>query len=124
MKPFPKKWRKTPAELVEFLHASVAGIPCQLKPMFGYPAYFINDNLFICTHQESLVLRLGEKDRKALLGENDEVHPFEPLPGRVMKEYVVLPAPLYRDQAAFGKWLKRSLAYVGGLPPKKKKKGS
>jgi len=124
MKPFPKKWKKTPPELVEFLHASVAGIPCRLKPMFGYPVYFINDNMFIGTHQESLILRLGEKDRAALFSENDEVHPFEPLPGRVMKEYVVLPESLYRDKEAFRKWLKRSLAYVGGLPVKKKKKGS
>jgi TfoX/Sxy family transcriptional regulator of competence genes len=124
VKSFPKKWKKTPPELVELLHASVAGIPCRLKPMFGYPVYFINDNMFIGTHQDTLFLRLSEKDRAALLRENHEAHPFEPLPGRVMKDYVVLPDSLYRDKEAFRKWLKRSLAYVGGLPVKKKKKGS
>lgn len=116
------KWKKTPPELVEFLHASVAGIPCRLKPMFGYPVYFINENMFIGTHQENLFLRLSEGDRKKLLRENDEAHPFEPLPGTVMKEYVVLPKSLYRDQPAFTKWLKRSVVYVSALPPKKKKK--
>ncbi len=122
MKPFPKKWNKTPPELVEFLHASVKGIPCRLKPMFGYPVYFINDNMFIGTHQDNLFLRLSEKDRAALLRENDEVHLFEPLPGRVMKDYVVLPESLYGNKPAFAEWLRNSAEYVSSLPPKKRKK--
>jgi TfoX/Sxy family transcriptional regulator of competence genes len=122
VKPFPKKWKKTPPELVEFLHASVKGIPCRLKPMFGYPVYFINDNMFIGTHQDNLFLRLSEKDRAALLRENDEAHPFEPLPGRVMKDYVVLPESLVGNKAAFAEWLRKSAEYVSSLPPKKRKK--
>lgn len=122
MKPFPKKWKKTPPELVEFLHASVKGIPCRLKPMFGYPVYFINDNMFIGTHQDNLFLRLSEKDRKSLEQENDEVHLFEPLPGRVMKDYVVLPESLVGNKAAFAEWLRKSAEYVSSLPPKKRKK--
>ena len=122
MKPFPKKWKKTPPELVEFLHASVKGIPCRLKPMFGYPVYFINDNMFIGTHQENLFLRLSEKDRKSLEQENDEVHLFEPLPGRVMKDYVVLPEFLVGNKTVFAKWLRKSAEYVFSLPPKKRKK--
>jgi len=122
MKPFPKKWKKTPPELVEFLHASVKGIPCRLKPMFGYPVYFINDHMFIGTHQDNLFLRLSEKDRAALLRENDEVHLFEPLPGRVMKDYVVLPESLVGNKTAFAKWLRKSAEYVSSLPPKKRKK--
>jgi hypothetical protein len=47
---------------------------------------------------------------------------FEPMPGRAMKGYVVLPKSLYSDDKAFAEWLDKSISYVAGLPPKKAKK--
>jgi TfoX/Sxy family transcriptional regulator of competence genes len=38
-----------------------------------------------------------------------------------MKEYVVAPASLVRDEDVLRKWISRSLDYARSLPPKKAK---
>lgn len=45
---------------------------------------------------------------------------FEPMPGRSMKEYVVLPTA-WRDDTRSDEWVHRSLGWAWTLPPKKKK---
>jgi hypothetical protein len=47
--------------------------------------------------------------------------PFEPLPGRVMKEYVTLSPEVVNDDAIFQGWFKKSLVYAASLPVKEKK---
>ena len=39
------KWRKAPDELISFLAEITKDINCQPRKMFGYPAYFINNNM-------------------------------------------------------------------------------
>jgi len=48
--------------------------------------------------------------------------PFEPVKGRVMKEYVVLPDSLYNDPEKFQEMLRSSYEYVSSLLVKQKKK--
>jgi TfoX/Sxy family transcriptional regulator of competence genes len=88
------------------------------RPMFGNVAGFVNGNMFVCLFGSTVAVRLDEPDRAELLA-HDGAGPFEPMPGRPMKDYVVLP-PQWRDnddgQAA--DWVQRSLRYVAGLPPK------
>jgi TfoX/Sxy family transcriptional regulator of competence genes len=116
------KWRKAPNELISFLAEITKDINCQSRKMFGYPAYFINNNMFICAFQDSLIIRLSEKDKARVLKQYKNVTEFEPIPGRVMKEYVAIPESLYRDKTAFPKILNMSVEYVSGLPPKPKDK--
>jgi TfoX/Sxy family transcriptional regulator of competence genes len=115
-------WKKVPPELEVFLGKALVPFAAQKKSMFGCPVYFVNNNLFAGLHQDNLFVRLSEQDRAALLKSNDEASVFEPMPGRQMREYMVLPETLYSDQAEFTKWLKRSHSYVLSLPPKKAKK--
>jgi TfoX/Sxy family transcriptional regulator of competence genes len=116
------KWRKSPTELISFLAEITKDINCQPRKMFGYPAYFINNNMFICAFQDSLVIRLSEKDRAKVLKQYRNVTKFEPISGRVMREYVEIPESLYRDKAAFTDILNMSVRYVSSLPPKVKNK--
>ena len=116
------KWRKAPNELISFLAEITRDINCQPRKMFGYPAYFINNNMFICAFQDSLAIRLSEKDKAKVLKQYKSITEFEPMPGRVMKEYVEIPESLYRDKAAFPEILNMSVKYVSSLPPKLKKK--
>jgi len=91
--------------------------------MFGYPCSFVNGNLWIGLHEENLLLRLDDENRSALL-ELPEARPFEPLPGRVMREYVVVPPALLEDPAELRPWVKRAFANALALPvkaPKAKK---
>ena len=46
---------------------------------------------------------------------------FEPMPGRPMREYVVLPAAVLGDAGALARWVRRGVDYAAGLPPKQGK---
>jgi TfoX/Sxy family transcriptional regulator of competence genes len=111
-------WRKNSAEMVKVLDEALKLLPAQRRMMFGCPAYFVNDNMFAGLHQDSLILRLSEQDRQTLLSTWDEASQFEPMEGRPMREYVVLPEPLYADSQLFSEWVNRSFAYASSLPPK------
>jgi hypothetical protein len=77
--------------------------------------------MFIGLHSENVILRLSDTDRVEFL-KLDHARRFEPIPGRPMKEYVVVPPQLLINDEQLEHWIKRSLAYVSGLPPKTKKK--
>ncbi len=115
-------WKKAPEELARFLEENLRDVDCQFRKMFGYPVYFINNNMFIGAHEHNLFIRLSAEERERVLSTHDETAPFEPLPGRVMKEYVTIPDHIYGDPDIFPDLLARSVAYVSSLPPKVKKK--
>ena len=89
----------------------------QAKPMFGQLAGFVNGNLFTGIFGDTVFVRVGEADRAELL-EQDEAYLFEPMEGRPMKEYVVLPQPWAEDPAQLREWMGRALASTGAMPPK------
>lgn len=89
--------------------------------MFGFPAYFANNNILAGIFEDDLFIRLSEPYRKEIISKFDEVMPFEPIKGRIMKEYVVLPDSIYNDQEKFHEWLNRSFDFVSFLPQKKAK---
>jgi TfoX/Sxy family transcriptional regulator of competence genes len=105
-------WRKPSPELIRFLDEVLASYQCQRKPMFGSPVYWVNGNMFAGVHQGSLFVRLSEADRQAIFAASDEAAPFEPMPGRPMKEYVTLPESLLPE------WVERAHRYALTLPPK------
>jgi len=116
------KWRKPQEDLIELLHDVIpeGQAPVEFKPMFGGPCYWTGGNMFAAVHQESLFVRLGEKDRAELLMQPG-AHLFEPMEGRPMKEYVVFPDEMLADRDALRGWVARGLAYAASLPPKEKK---
>ena len=95
---------------------------CDYKKMFGYPAFFSNGNMFVGVHGDKLFLRLSEADTAKIKKDYSSVTAFEPIPGRAMKGYVVLPKSIYSDNKAFTEWLDKSMKCAGELPPKKSKK--
>lgn len=110
-------WRKSPPALIAAFDAALPDDPhVERRKMFGYPAAFAHGHLFTGLHQENLMVRLGEAQRAALVKNGGR--PFEPMPGRAMREYVVVPDAIVADKRALAMWLKRGLAYVGTLPPK------
>jgi TfoX/Sxy family transcriptional regulator of competence genes len=95
----------------------------QRRAMFGYPAAFVNGNMLASIFQDRIMIRLGDAERALALA-IEGARPFEPMPGRAMKEYVDLPTSVTRDAAALGQWLQRARDYAASLPPKKSKKKS
>ena len=116
-------WEKPNAELVKLLDETVATIefdqPIDYRPMFGCPAYFTGGNMFAGVWQSTVMLRLPEDGRAEVTAAGGG--PFEPMPGRPMREYVALPAAMVADQAEVAAWVRKAAAYAASLPPKQKK---
>jgi TfoX/Sxy family transcriptional regulator of competence genes len=116
------EWKKVSTELSDFIDTALVGFDCIRKKMFGCPAYFVNNNMFTGVHGDSLFIRLSEQDRKEILAKFDETMVFEPVEGRQMKEYVVLPESLYSRKESLDEWLKRSYVFATSMVPKEQKK--
>ena len=114
-------WRKSPPALVELFDAVLPNDSrVERRQMFGYPAAFVNGNMFTGLHQENFILRLSEKDRVSMQ-QTEGADTFMPMPGRVMREYVAIPDHILADKVATKRWLKRSFVYASELPAKVKK---
>ena len=112
------EWKKAPTELVDFINKKMKNKNCDYKKMFGYHAYFVNGNMFAGIHGDKLFLRLSDSDVANIMKDCKDVSAFEPMPGRAMKSYVVLPKPIYSDDKLFGEWLNKSINYASSLPLK------
>jgi TfoX/Sxy family transcriptional regulator of competence genes len=110
-------FRKSPPELIaRFDELATLTGDADRKQMFGYPSCVLRGNMFMALHEDSLILRLGEPDRAEFLSRYDAAL-FEPMPGRPMKEYVVVPPGLVGEDDV-DDWVRRSRAYAEQLPAK------
>ncbi|HEY8830348.1 MAG TPA: TfoX/Sxy family protein, partial [Candidatus Limnocylindria bacterium] len=63
------QWKKTPPELAATFDKAAPKDPKVVrKPMFGYPALFLNGNMFAGTFQDKVIARLAEDARARALG--------------------------------------------------------
>jgi TfoX/Sxy family transcriptional regulator of competence genes len=108
------KFTKAPPALVAQFGSAIEGLPdVERRTMFGYPAAFVNGNMFSCLFQSRMMLRLSEDDRR-----ESGAKPFEPMPGRPMREYVTVPDEVLRSPKLLDAWLRKSHAYASSLPRK------
>ena len=74
-------WKKSPPALVASFDALVAPFcDAERRSMFGYPAVFVNGNMFAGLHENRLVLRLD--DESAGEAKQHGARDFEPKPAR------------------------------------------
>ena len=113
-------WNKAPEQNEELLAKAVEAVPeAEPRKMFGCPCYFLNGNMFVGAHEESFILRLSPEDQEAMFAP-DPVQLFTPMPGRPMREYVLVPSSICKSPNEFRKWLLRSRDYAKTLPRKEK----
>ncbi len=107
--------------MIEFFDAILpGGSKVERKKMFGCPVEFINGNMFMGLHNDRIILRLGEKERENFIRvHNAQI--FEPMPGRKMREYIVVPEKLLTNVTTLKAWCKKSYEYTSKLKPKEKK---
>jgi TfoX/Sxy family transcriptional regulator of competence genes len=112
------KFTKPPQSLVVSFGRAIEGFPdVETKTMFGYPAAFVNGNMFACLFQSRMMLRLSEEDRRA-----SGARTFEPMPGRPMREYVEVPQEVLRSATLLDAWLRKGHGHASSLPAKTPKK--
>ena len=111
-------FEKSPSDLVDRFEAVAGRFPeAERRQMFGYPCLFVGGNLVTGLYAASWMVRLpadGLAEMLSLPG----ARPFEPMPGRPMKGYAVLPADLVGDDDAIDAWVHRAIDYGRTLPPK------
>ena len=113
-------WRKSDPERVAQFHDTVAGIEgLEVRKMFGYPAGFVGGYMAAGLHQDAFIVRLPEEEGAARLADGWEQ--FEPMPGRPMRGFVVLPEDVRDDPDEARRWTERAVAHVRTMPPKEPK---
>ena len=110
------KWQKSSQGLIDLFESVMPG-PAVQRRMFGYPAGFVNGNMFMGLFQESLILRLPTGPREEFLKVYN-AKLFEPMAGRPMREYAAVPQSAMRDKKELSAWVARALEYGASLKPK------
>lgn len=110
------RWRQSPPELIQLFDRVLPGPPeAARRTMFGYPRAFVNGNMFAGLHQERFFLRFDEQRRNRLI-ERERAAIFEPMSGRPMREYVVVPAHVLSNTRRLRQWVRWALDYARALP--------
>ncbi len=92
-----------------------------VRPIFGNVSAFVNGNMFFGVFGNDLFLRLSDAHRDELLKKKG-ASLLEPMKGRPMKEYVLIPRTWRTEPETVRLWVSRSLGWASKLPAKKTKK--
>ncbi len=92
-----------------------------VRPMFGNVSAFVNGNMFFGVFGNDLFVRLSDKHREELLKKKG-ASLLEPMKGKPMKEYVVIPRTWRTEPETVRLWVSRSLDWAGKLPANRTKK--
>jgi TfoX/Sxy family transcriptional regulator of competence genes len=112
-------WVKAPQSLVDLFGESLPDDPAiERRKMFGYPAIFVRGNMSAGVFQDRVFARLSPSDRAALPGGGAD---FEPMPGRPMKGYVLIPDEVMADEEALTAAIAKAVSFTATLPAKEKK---
>ncbi len=88
------------------------------RPMFGNLAGFVNGNMFCGLFGEDLFVRISDEDQSRVRKQGGKA--FEPMPGRAMTGYVMVPAGWHKKPDATSAWIVTALSWSRALPAKEK----
>ena len=121
MSPDMPKMPKPDPETKAFFESVVPEHPdVRTRPMFGQLSAFVNGNMFMGIFGSDVFVRLGDADREKAMKAGGS--PYEPMKGRPMREYFVLPSAWRKDRKKVRTWVARSLDFAEELPSKQAKK--
>jgi len=112
-------WTRAPQGLIDLFDECLPPDPLvERRRMFGYPAVFVRGNMAAGLFGERIFARLADADRAALPGGGDY---FEPMPGRPMRAYAVIPEDVVADDETLAEVLAKAVAFTAAPPPKERK---
>jgi TfoX/Sxy family transcriptional regulator of competence genes len=88
------------------------------RPMFGNLSGFVNGNMFCGLFGEDLFVRVSDDDQARVRKQGGR--PFEPMPGRAMTGYVVVPEGWHKRPDATRGWIVTALVWTRAFPAKDK----
>src|SRR3954452_1180074 len=109
---------KSPPELVARFDSVAADFPEATRRLtFGYPCLYVGGNMVSGLFGPSWHVKLGPEERLELEAIPGAI-PFEPMPGRPMTGFTLMPASIVEDDHAVRRWVSRSIRYGATLPAK------
>lgn len=117
----PVRMERANADLLARVEAIMPTLPVYRRPMFGVVTWFVEENaqMLACVWGDALNIRVGAEEAQRLIA-SGRATPFEPMEGRAMREYVLIPAATLRP-AQLRQWIASALEFTSALPPKKGK---
>ena len=115
---------KSPPALIDRFDTVAAEHPEATRRLtFGYPCLYVGGNMVSGLFGPHWHVKLDKAETAELMG-MDGAGPFEPMPGRPMTGFTLLPESVVADDAQVRRWVDRAIAYGATLPvktPKPKK---
>ena len=106
-----KKYDPAVESAMNGVMGSIAGV--EIGAMFGFPAYKAKGKLTIRLVEEGVIAKVGKNRADALIGQNN-ISKYEPLEGRVWKDWVLIsesnPANYSNHKAVF----QDAVKFLGG----------
>jgi TfoX/Sxy family transcriptional regulator of competence genes len=115
-----EKFEKSNEKVMNLLSSLIQGIDCESRKMFGYPVAFINGNMFTGTFADRLFFRIEKEEQKDWKNKYPGIKDFEPVKGRVMKEYLEISGD-EKNMQIMKELVQVSHEYCISLPVKEKK---
>jgi TfoX/Sxy family transcriptional regulator of competence genes len=117
------KWEKSPEALIQLLDRVLPEGPnIERRKMFGYPCAFVNGNMFAGLFGARMFVRLSAEDRRSMTADHN-ARPLEPMPGRPMKDYIVVPPAFMERETDLTALVAQALTFGASLAPKIKMAG-
>lgn len=114
-------WEKAPLWLADLFAANLPDRPgVERRKMFGYPCAFAGGHMFAGVFQDIVFARLPPGEQASLEADHG-ARPFEPMPGRPMRAYTVLPEHVLEDEDELSRLLAAAYAAAAAMPPKVRK---
>jgi len=112
------KMAKSPPELIARFDSIARHFPAATGRLtFGYPCLYVGGNMVSGLFESRWHVKLGPEERHELEAIPGAA-PFEPMPGRPMTGFTLLPSSIIDDDEAIHDWVGRAVAYGATLPPK------
>ena len=86
------------------------------RPMFGNLSAFVNGNMFCGVFGDDLFVRVSDEDQAKIRKQGGK--PFEPMAGRAMTGYVMVPPGWQKKPDDARAWVAMALAWSKRLPAK------
>jgi TfoX/Sxy family transcriptional regulator of competence genes len=109
----PKPSEEAKAAFTRFVPG---GPTVTLRPMFGNLAAFVNGNMFAGLFGEDLFVRLPDDESATIKSQGGR--DFEPMTGRAMRGYVIVPNAWRTKTGATSAWIARALELTARMTPK------
>lgn len=111
------KMPKPGEEAKESFRALVPPHPAlTLRPMFGNLAAFVNGNMMAGLFGEDMFVRVAAPAQARIIEAGGR--PFEPMAGRPMTGYTVVPDGWRTDRTRAAAWLEEALEFTAAMPAK------